>query len=83
MNREDFNITHHTIPDAVSRADWLPMFVGYDDDSVLWRGFFRCFRPCPKCRRDLSTNGRGAFRCPSCGYQEGVDTTKRRRRRCA
>ena len=42
----------------------------------LWDGYFRSERRCPRCRRSMFTNGKGAFRCAGCDYHDKQDVRK-------
>lgn len=39
-------------------------------------GGFTCFRQCPKCRRQLRTDGDGLYLCTGCGYRDKKDVSK-------
>lgn len=74
--------TSNMLPGSLAKNDWLPYVLPSATKSA-WARYFRCCRQCPKCKHDLSTNGRGSYRCPSCGYQEKPGKLQGRKRRKA
>jgi ssDNA-binding Zn-finger/Zn-ribbon topoisomerase 1 len=57
------------LPESIARRDWMPI-VCTDDEITSWSKFFHTYERCPVCKNDLSTNGRGKWRCPKCGWKE-------------
>lgn len=41
--------------------------------------YFRSERRCPSCKHALSTDGRGEFICPGCGYADYQDVERLRK----
>lgn len=58
-----------TVPESIARSDWIPV-LSKDDANNSWKAFFRSFMLCPKCGHNASTNGKGSWRCPRCGWKK-------------
>ncbi len=41
--------------------------------------FFPTLRRCPECKRTMTTNGHGSFRCTTCGYHDHQSIKRLRR----
>ena len=58
-----------TIPESIARRDWIPV-LSKDDANNSWKAFFRTLTHCPQCGHNASTNGKGSWRCPRCGWEK-------------
>ena len=57
---------------------YMQEFVQIVPDKRYYHYYFHTYRRCPRCERDMLTDGRGRFRCDNCSYRDIQDVTRDR-----